>query len=1038
MAAARQSTGLTAAQIAAVEKAGRQLQGVGRTLTTHVTAPLALMAAGAVGAAMSWESAWAGVTKTVDGTTEQMSALEQGLRDMAKELPATHGEIAAVAAAAGQLGVGVEDIEDFTRVMLDLGETTNLSADEAATALARFMNIMGTSQDDVDRLGATIVDLGNNYATTESEIVDFSLRLAAAGRQAGLSETDVMAFGTALSSVGVNAEAGGTAFSKVFRTINDAVIDGGDKLETFARVAGMTSDQFRQAYERDAAMAIAKFVSGLGDIASRGESTTGILRDLGLSNERVQAALLGAGQAGDLLVDALGRGETAWQNNTALADEAAKRYQTTAAQFEMVRNKIVDLFIDLGAIILPVVAKVVDVIGVLAEKFQGLPQPLQTAAIALGGLVAAAGPVVYIAGTLMKNWQSLTGAFTTGAGAMSKAIAGLGFASAALTIGVLVYEHVKSGNEEARQAINNAADALHNQTEQAWANIDANQAAADAATGLAIAHQALEATLKSLIDSSDAADQIRDRLVEFNMTTGDMLDLLLRVKDGTPTDAIIGLGEALGYSEERMRDLVRTNSDGSLDWQAMYDGAEAAGFFRDTVALLDRGYVNLIGRNEGWVDRLQETARQEVANLVITNDTTNALINQAAANLGMTTTTGDMVAILQEYNRLLGEMTPEQRAAVIATNAMTDATSGASGSTDEFTGSLEAQKEALARATDWANSYTASHFQMSDALDASKAATSALRQAFEDIIGPQDDLRDATRGVYEEMSDLHDLAKKGRADLDEYGTEFDLSTEKGRAWSEQLEASRDAIIAHGVALLGQGGSIQDVTNDIAWNTQSLKDNMIAAGYTEDQVDELIRTYGLTPDQIRTVIQLEGERNARETIDRYVGMLDKIPDEYESYIALLIDQGKLDEANRVMDAIALGKDVPLRLNIIAPKAATLNVSYTGSGKLQGTGNVGMQFSARAAGGYIDRPEFALIGEAGPEVVLPLSDIGRMTSLLSMPQVAPSVNAAMGGGGNVTYELGGISVTTADQAQIAREARRELEGVLWRAQFAGSRG
>src|SRR5690606_28230406 len=84
-------------------------------------------------AAINWESAWAGVRKTVEGTPQQLAALEEELRGLAATLPATHGEIAAVAEAAGQLGVATPNVAEFTRVMIDLGETTNLTADEAAT-----------------------------------------------------------------------------------------------------------------------------------------------------------------------------------------------------------------------------------------------------------------------------------------------------------------------------------------------------------------------------------------------------------------------------------------------------------------------------------------------------------------------------------------------------------------------------------------------------------------------------------------------------------------------------------------------------------------------------------------------------------------------------------------------------------------------------------------------------------------------------------------------------------------------------------------
>src|SRR5690606_23181063 len=157
------------------------------------------------------ESAFAGVEKTVDATEEELNALKKGIRDMAKEIPATTTEISKVAEAAGQLGIETDSILSFTRVMIDLGETTNLSAEEAATTLARFANVTKMSQKDFDKLGATIVDLGNNFATTEAEIAQMGMNLASAGTQIGMSQSDIMALATALSSVGLEAQAGGTA-----------------------------------------------------------------------------------------------------------------------------------------------------------------------------------------------------------------------------------------------------------------------------------------------------------------------------------------------------------------------------------------------------------------------------------------------------------------------------------------------------------------------------------------------------------------------------------------------------------------------------------------------------------------------------------------------------------------------------------------------------------------------------------------------------------------------------------------------------------
>src|SRR5699024_3451842 len=193
-----------------MQEIGRGMTSFGRDYTMKVTAPIVAGGTAMFKASMDYESAFAGVRKTVDMTEEEFDSLSSGIREMAKELPASATEIAGVAEAAGQLGIQNESIMGFTRTMIDLGVATNMSSEEAATALARLANITGMSQDDFDKLGSTVVDLGNNLATTESEIVEMGLRLAGAGDQIGLTEAQTLAFAGALSSVGIEAEAGGS------------------------------------------------------------------------------------------------------------------------------------------------------------------------------------------------------------------------------------------------------------------------------------------------------------------------------------------------------------------------------------------------------------------------------------------------------------------------------------------------------------------------------------------------------------------------------------------------------------------------------------------------------------------------------------------------------------------------------------------------------------------------------------------------------------------------------------------------------------
>lgn len=197
---------------------GNGMQSVGNTLSKYITAPIIAVGTLSTKAAIEFESSFAGVRKTVEATEEEFKQLENGIRNMSKELPASTTEINSVAEAAGQLGIKTEDILEFTRVMIDLGESTNLSATQAASSLAKFANVTKMSASNYSNLGSVIVALGNNFATTEADIVNMATRLASTGELAGLSEPQIMALATAMSSVGIEAEARRLCDGKTFKT----------------------------------------------------------------------------------------------------------------------------------------------------------------------------------------------------------------------------------------------------------------------------------------------------------------------------------------------------------------------------------------------------------------------------------------------------------------------------------------------------------------------------------------------------------------------------------------------------------------------------------------------------------------------------------------------------------------------------------------------------------------------------------------------------------------------------------------------------
>ena len=354
--------------------------------------------AGTVKAAIDWESAWTGVNKTVDGSASQMAELEGELRGLAKTLPSTHGEIAAVAEAAGQLGVKREDVAAFTETMVALGQSTNLSAEEASTSLAQMMNVMKTAPEDVGRLGASLVALGNAGASTEADILSMASYLTGAGALIGASESDILAMANTMTSLGVNAERGGGVMTRVMQDIYSAVQNGGSQLEGFASAAGMSAAEFARAFEADPIRAIGAFTDGLARSKESGENVVAVLNDLGIKGTQDTAVLLQLAGAQGLMNENLDLGAQAWAENTALTDEAGKRYDTTASKLAIARNGIVDAAISIGETFLPVVAEMASAVADAVGWFAELPEPVQ---IAVGGLAGVAGAATLAGGAFL-------------------------------------------------------------------------------------------------------------------------------------------------------------------------------------------------------------------------------------------------------------------------------------------------------------------------------------------------------------------------------------------------------------------------------------------------------------------------------------------------------------------------------------------------------------------------------------------------------------------------------------------------------------
>ncbi|WP_147107121.1 phage tail tape measure protein [Nesterenkonia populi] len=832
----------------------QEMQQLGR----HMTAFGAAIVGGlgvATKAAMDWESEWTGVMRRIDGTPQELDALESGLRGLATTMAASHSEIAEVAASAAQLGVATTDIESFTEVMVQMGATTDMTADQAATSMQRFSNVMGTPTSEVENLASAVVDLGNNGATTESEIAQMGQRLAGAGRQAGMSEGDVLGLAAAMSSVGINAQMGGTNMSMTMQEISRMVENGSAELETLADVAGMSASEFESAWREDAAGALVEFVTGLGAVQESGGNTIGILDELGFTGQRQVAMLLQLSSASDLMTESMDRGNEAFSEGTAMSEEYGRIAETAAYRIQVAWSQMQDAMIDVGGVILPALAPLTEGLADLVSGFSDLPGPAQTSLTLLTGFAGAAslagGSFLMLAPGIFRTVGALDG-FTRSGRGVSGRLGRIGGAAAmaAGPLGVLFLV----------DSLARLWDTQHD-TAEAAQRIEAEMrrmgdSAADAATGLEGAAMAStdwwrghDSTSQLMTDM----DGIGSAMQNMDLLAG---DLTSRMSEFWGINAsAVDRNNLEAYFESVEISLSSLARSGDFDVlqaqvQAMANDAEAYGYSAED-----------LGEHLSGVTSELLILREDSS---LTQDEVNQL-NEILYNLGEGSGRAS-----QMIDPLTGELIETGEAAE-------DAALGA----DEFEESLEGMG-------DEARSTADAIRELTDALFESGMLTMDAREAASRYQAELAGIGEAVALINEEQGGLG-------AALNETATDFNLSEEAGRTANEAFQglarsgmAEVQAMASDGAGLPELSGRLEDIHGDLIQTANDF-------GITGDAAQELAAEVLGIPDGVDIETWLHDEA-ARQGLEALVNGV------YETEI--MVD-GNTQAAESVMDAFLAG-------------------------------------------------------------------------------------------------------------------------------------
>lgn len=907
-----------------------------------------------VQASMDFESAITGVAKTTDLTDEELADMSDAIKAMSTEIPASTTEIAAVAEAAGQLGIQKDALLDFTRVMTMLGTATNMTAEDAATALARFANITGMSADNYDRLGAVIVDLGNNFATTESEITQMGTRLASGGKLAGLTEPQIMALAAAMSSVGIEAEAGGTAMTQTLNAIEKAVATGEDSLQSFADVAGMSADSFAEMWNTDALGALTAFIRGLGNLDEQGESAVLVLEDLGLTGIRQSNMLKSLALAADQMDSAVQTANTAWDENIALTNEANKRYATTQSKLDMMQNAYNNLKVAVGDAFTPALRDAydagTDVLNVLGEFVQENPA-LVKGVVTFTGVVGGATVALTAYAAISKVIKALDMATMFG-GAVGPIMLGV-TAVAALTAGIVALSDASKDD---------AVPSVRELTE----------AARELDSAMSDARAACDDTVTTTEASANVANNYIDRLDELNSLSK--------------------------LSAEQQREyhgiLVMLT-------QTVPDLANYIDLETDTI---NGGTEALRANTQAWKDNAIAQAYQEQLTEIYSKNA-DVLIEAEKNKIGLRDAEGKLAVAqkaqndeFERQNRLYQEANQKVQEYYEETGLVTDANMWLGETTDELNWKLEQNAQAVMEAQDAVDAYQKAIDKDNDALQAAQDEIALAEEAVQNLTTATEDsttaTEDASRGYGELNTEISSVKERVEALQQAYQEAYEAAAESVQGqyalWQQadsivatsasSINSNLQGQITHWqtyndnlASLRDRAGDIEGLTEMIGSFADGSSDSVNAvagmAAASDEELAAMVESWNkLREEQNKAAEDIADFRTGfSETMDAISGDLEATIDDMDlgteaAEAGRATIQGFIDGATGMLPTV---QSAYSQLGYAALAALSRNVqnnnSVASSRRMSG-------FSRYASGTTSAETGLALVGEEGPEFVM----------------------------------------------------------------------
>lgn len=349
--------------------------------------------------AANMQTALLNVAKTTEFTNDQLTVLRQGFIRISQSMDVAAIDLAKIAAAGGQLGLGREGVAGllaFTETTARFASVLNVSAEEAGNAIAKLVNIFGVSIRESERINSLLNEISNNSTANGAELIDMMQRIGTAGGTVGIKQSAALA--AVGRDVGLTVETVGTSFNKIF-------LDLQTKAPDIAAALNVPVEAWAAKVRTDGIGALKDYLAFLATLpasqaAAFAEKTTGGGRIFALVTNLVNDAKNGF----TLLNRHLAEADKGFDQGTSAIKEQERVLLGLQAQFQILKNVASNAFETIGRRALPFLTDLVSRLQAWAQS----PAVVNAAnAIAEGfGRIAAA------AVTLLGYLSPVIGALT--------------------------------------------------------------------------------------------------------------------------------------------------------------------------------------------------------------------------------------------------------------------------------------------------------------------------------------------------------------------------------------------------------------------------------------------------------------------------------------------------------------------------------------------------------------------------------------------------------------------------------------------------